>query len=305
VEHVEAGGKYDVYMPSVESDFPQITKNTGHAELESMAYTSEGFETPWNPKISLQMDHTIDTLPDTSSCSSDDLEDLGIIENIPAVKDFGQNLEQASVEKLECLKEIPDYTCRGPSMTLTAEGFRSLDDLQDGNGTSELLSNVGDFLENSFVQDSAKMKNEDVPCDDSAKMENEDVPCDDSAKMENEDVPSDADSAKMKNEEALCDDSAKMENEEVPFDDSAKMETDNITAKIENKDIPCDDDDSAKVENKDIPCDDNSAKMEIEDVSCDEIDMEMIGDDCLTELEGGQRATKRLRVTGPSEITNV
>ncbi|XP_016748896.1 probable ubiquitin-like-specific protease 2B isoform X2 [Gossypium hirsutum] len=109
-EDVQTGQQF-VYLASGETSFPQFTGITSQAC--EVPYSSSGFVmgSSWNPGISLIGENKVDTSHETS-CTSDDDDDIGIIENNPIEnsvvliekRDTDQEQSQ-SVKNVECLKK--------------------------------------------------------------------------------------------------------------------------------------------------------------------------------------------------------
>ncbi|KAK3231045.1 hypothetical protein Dsin_002926 [Dipteronia sinensis] len=103
-----------VYLPSGENGFPQISELTPQAGTISYSPRSFVTEAPWNPEISMQGERNADSSPEASFCTSDDSDDVGIIEHNPfaeagqGFKDITTQQRSHSVDNLACLTDMQE-----------------------------------------------------------------------------------------------------------------------------------------------------------------------------------------------------
>ncbi|KAG4147431.1 hypothetical protein ERO13_D05G222200v2 [Gossypium hirsutum] len=147
-EDVQTGQQF-VYLASGETSFPQFTGITSQAC--EVPYSSSGFVmgSSWNPGISLRGGNKVDTSHETS-CTSDDGDDIGIIENNPIedsvvlIEKRDTDQEQSeSVENVECLKKgfMPaSIEVLETSITDVPGASEDTDKIHDKTGDADLPS---------------------------------------------------------------------------------------------------------------------------------------------------------------------
>ncbi|XVF64889.1 hypothetical protein PTKIN_Ptkin09bG0203200 [Pterospermum kingtungense] len=143
-ENVQTG-QHVAYMSSGETGFPQLSGITPQAC--EVPYSSRGFVmgSSWNPGMSMQGEHDVDTSHDTSCTSDDDDDDdVGIIENNPI---------EDNVDRIEKQDTYQEQSQLVENFGLLKKGFAhaSIDVLETSltevSGASEDIGKIHDSTE--------------------------------------------------------------------------------------------------------------------------------------------------------------
>ncbi|MBA0878413.1 hypothetical protein Goshw_006614, partial [Gossypium schwendimanii] len=305
-EEVQTGQPF-AYLASGETGFPQFSVITPQA-CEA-PYSSSGFAraSTWNPGISMQGEHKVDTSFETSSASGDDEEedDVGIIECNPSqikmdrIEKQDTDREQSHlVENVECQRKVfMPASIRVLETSITEVYGTSEDtikicistenaDLRSKDDFPVLLhQNLGAAVNQldqdpQLIEKNAEMVQNEARGDDVRTL-GEDFPSEDNSTLSSYKSPNlllnqlDQDSERLKDKEARGDDVQTI-NDDIPSEDNSSISSHQNPSTMLNQLYQ----DSNVVENKEI----------IDD------DVQITSDGMLAEL-AGQPVAKRMRFT--------
>ncbi|PPD89527.1 hypothetical protein GOBAR_DD13533 [Gossypium barbadense] len=306
-EEVQTGQPF-AYLASGETGFPQFSVITPQA-CEA-PYSSSGFArgSTWNPGISMQGEHKVDTSFETSSASGDEEEeedDVGIIECNPSqikmdrIEKQDTDQEQSHlVENVECQRKVfMPASIRVLETSITEVYGTSEDtikicissenaDLRSKDDFPVLLhQNLGAAVNQldqdpQLIEKNAEMVQNEVRGDDVRTL-GEDLPSEDNSTLSSYKSPNlllnqlDQDSERLKDKEARGDDVQTI-NDDIPSEDNSTVSSHQNPSTMLNQLYQ----DSNVVENKET----------IDD------DVQITSDGMLAEL-AGQPVAKRMRFT--------